>query len=81
MGRRRHPDARADHDASAGLTGISSPTLVVGGRYDRQAPLANSEYLAANIRGARLLVADGGHAFMLQDPAAWPLILAFLMNS
>jgi 3-oxoadipate enol-lactonase len=78
MGMRRQLDARADHDATAGLAAITAPTLVVGGRYDRQAPLANSEYLAAHIPGARLLVVDGGHAFMLQDPAAWPLIVAFL---
>ena len=78
MGMRRQLDARADHDATAGLGTITSPTLVVAGRYDEQAPLVNSEYLAANIPGARLLVADGGHAFMLQDPTAWPLIVAFL---
>ena len=77
-GMRRQLDARAEHDATAGLAAITAPTLVVGGRFDRQAPLANSEYLAANIRGARLLVADGGHAFMLQDPTAWPIIVAFL---
>lgn len=81
MGLRRQFDARADHDASAGLGRITSPTLVVGGRFDRQAPLANSEHLAASIRGARLLVADGGHAFMLQDLTAWPLIVAFLNAS
>ena len=78
---RRQLDARAAHDATGGLPGIVSPTLVVGGRYDRQAPLANSEYLARSIPGARLLVADGGHVFMLQDPTAWPIIIAFLQSA
>lgn len=80
-GMRRQLDARAAHDATGGLAGIVSPTLVVGGRYDLQAPLANSEYLARCIPGARLLVADGGHVFMLQDPTAWPIIIAFLQSA
>jgi hypothetical protein len=38
----------------------------------------NSEYLAAHIPGARLYVAEGGHLFMMQDPTAWPVMVAFL---
>lgn len=71
-------DARAAHDATAGLASITAPTLVVSGRFDLQAPLVNGELLAATIPGARLYVADGGHLFMLQDPTAWPVIVAFL---
>jgi 3-oxoadipate enol-lactonase len=78
MGMRRQLDARADHDTAARLGEITAPTLVAAGRFDDQAPLRNSEYLAAHIAGARLYVADGGHLFMLQDPTAWPVILAFL---
>jgi 3-oxoadipate enol-lactonase len=78
MGMRRQLDARAEHDAWDQLGSIHSPTLVIGGRYDDQAPPANSENLAARIAGARLVLADGGHAFMLQDPTAWPTIVEFL---
>lgn len=74
-------DARAEHDATAGLAGITAPTLVVSGRFDLQAPLANGELLAATIPGARFYVADGGHLFMLQDPTAWPVIVAFLQSA
>ena len=80
-GFRRQLDARAEHDATAGLASITSPTLVVAGRYDLQAPLVNSEYLAAHIPGARLYVAEGGHLFMMQDPTAWPVMVAFLESS
>jgi 3-oxoadipate enol-lactonase len=80
-GFRRQLDARAGHDTSAHLAEIAAPTLVAAGRFDDQAPLANSEHLAAHIPGARLYVADGGHLFMLQDPTAWPVILAFLQHA
>lgn len=74
-------DARAAHDATAGLASIVAPTLVVSGRYDLQAPLENGEVLAATIPGARLYVAEGGHLFMIQDPTAWPVMLAFLQSA
>ncbi len=77
-GLRRQLDARAGHDASSRLGEIRSPTLVAAGRFDDQAPLRNSEFLASHIPGARLYVADGGHLFVTQDPTAWPVIVAFL---
>ena len=54
------------------------PTLVCAGRFDAIAPLPNAEALAAQIPRATLQVFDGGHAFLLQDPSAWPAIDAFL---
>ena len=41
-------------------------------------PPANSERMASRIPGAHLVLCDGGHAFMFQDPAAWPAIVEFL---
>ncbi len=70
--------ARAAHDTSDRLGGITCPTLVCGGRFDGIAPPANSEFLARGIPGARLEMFDGGHAFFLQDPAAIPAVVAFL---
>ena len=60
------------------LPSVTAPTLVAAGRYDGIAPLANGEAIAARIPGARLEVFDGGHAFMYQDPRAWPTVLEFL---
>jgi 3-oxoadipate enol-lactonase len=70
--------ARAEHDTAGRLGTISCPTLVCGGRFDGIAPPANSEFLAREIRGARLELFDGGHGFFLQDATAIPHIISFL---
>ncbi len=70
--------ARARHDTTDRLGEIVCPTLVCGGRFDGIAPPANSEHLAGKIPDARLALFDGGHAFFLQDGAAWPAIVEFL---
>jgi 3-oxoadipate enol-lactonase len=74
----RQLEARSHHDTSARLEQIGCPTLVCGGRYDGLAPPANSEFLAGTIPGAQLAFFDGGHLFMMQDPAAIPAMLDFL---
>jgi 3-oxoadipate enol-lactonase len=71
-------DARAGHDVWDELPRITAPTLVMAGRYDGQAPLVNSERLAQRIPDAALAVFEGGHAFLQQDPTAWPAMLEFL---
>ena len=78
MGAHRQLVARARHDVWADLPGIIAPTLVIGGRHDGQAPPERSERLASRIPGARLVLCDGGHAFLFQDPTAWPTIVEFL---
>lgn len=78
IGARRQLEARASHDVWNRLGEITAPTFVVGGRYDRQAPVENLENLAAALPDARLQFFDGGHLFLLQDPAAWSAILEFL---
>lgn len=70
--------ARAGHDVCDRLDRITCPTLVAGGRYDGIAPPANSEAIAARIPGADLRFYEGGHAFLAQDPAAFPDVLDFL---
>jgi len=70
--------ARSRHDTSARLGAIVAPTLVAAGRYDGIAPVPNSEALAKGIPGARLAVFEGGHAFFVQDPTAWPTMIGFL---
>ncbi|TML86353.1 MAG: alpha/beta fold hydrolase [Actinobacteria bacterium] len=77
-GARRQLEARATHDTYARLGQLTMPTLVCAGRFDAIAPLANAEALAAQIPSAVLQVFDGGHAFLFQDPTAWPAIAEFL---
>jgi 3-oxoadipate enol-lactonase len=81
LGARRQLEARARHDAWERLAEITASTLVIGGRYDLQAPPENLRRLAERIPGAELLFCDGGHAFMVQDPSAWPAIIAFLLDA
>jgi 3-oxoadipate enol-lactonase len=72
-------DARSRHDTSDRLGQITAPTLVCAGRYDGIAPLANSEFLAAQIPDAALAVFEGGHQFLWQDRTAFPRIIEFLI--
>jgi 3-oxoadipate enol-lactonase len=80
MGARRQLEARMAHDTWTRLPSVTLPVLVAAGRYDAVAPLANAEALASQLGNARLAVFDGGHAFFLQDRAAWPAIEEFLLS-
>jgi pimeloyl-ACP methyl ester carboxylesterase len=73
--------ARRHHDVWDRLPAITCPTLVAGGRYDGIAPPANSEAIASRVAGAELRFYEGGHLFVLQDPAAMPDILGFLAGT
>jgi 3-oxoadipate enol-lactonase len=77
-GPRLQLEARSHHDTADRLGQIGCPTLVCGGRYDGTAPPANSAFLAQAIPGAELAMFEGGHLFLVQDPAALPAIIAFL---
>jgi 3-oxoadipate enol-lactonase len=77
----RQLDARRRHDTWDRLDRIAAPTLVAAGRYDGIAPVANAEALAGRIPGARLRVFEGGHLFLMEDPAALPAITEFLLGS
>ncbi len=78
-GARLQLEARAGHDTWDRLGAVTARTLVIGGRFDRQAPPENLERLASRIPDARLVMCDGGHLFVLQDPSAWPAIAEFLL--
>jgi 3-oxoadipate enol-lactonase len=79
-GLHRQLEARRHHDAWERLPMVRIPTLVAAGRHDGIAPLANAEALSSRIPGARLQVFEGGHAFMLEDRAAWPAMISFLQE-
>src|SRR5581483_2233496 len=58
-------------DVRERLGKIRVPTLVVGGTADRMTPLKYSEFLAAQIPHAQLVVIEGaGHMLMLEQPDA-----------
>lgn len=71
-------EARSQLDVTGRLDRVTCPTLVASGRYDGIAPPANGEAIAARITGSELRLYEGGHAFMAQDPTAFPEILDFL---
>lgn len=77
-GARAQLAARATHDTWDRLPSIDVPVLVCAGTYDGIAPLANSEALASRIAGSRLVVFDGGHGFLYQDPRASEAIRDYL---
>jgi 3-oxoadipate enol-lactonase len=72
--------ARRGHDVYERLPRITCPTIVASGRYDGIAPEANGAAIAAQIPNSTFRVFEGGHAFFVQDPAAFPEITAFLLK-
>jgi 3-oxoadipate enol-lactonase len=80
-GLRKQLEARRRHDTWDRLPSLRVPTLVAAGRYDGIAPLANAEALASRIPGAKLQIFEGGHAFMLEDRAAFPTMISFLQEA
>lgn len=77
-GYRAQLEVRAGHNAWDRLEAITCPTLVGYGNYDGIAPIQNSTAIASRIPGAELRGYEGGHLFLLQDPAALAAFLAFL---
>jgi pimeloyl-ACP methyl ester carboxylesterase len=65
--RRGHRLASAQHDASAELSRIGAPTLVLHGTDDAFCPVGNAELLIKRIAGADLALFDGArHAYFLE---------------
>ncbi|MBM3730943.1 MAG: alpha/beta fold hydrolase [Actinobacteria bacterium] len=63
-------EARRHHDVAGRLGRITCPTLVMAGKYDGIAPVANCQAIADRIPNSELRIYDGGHLFIAQDPAA-----------
>ena len=79
MGYHRQLEARSHHDTYDRLSQIGCPVMIAAGRYDGIALPAAQEKMAARIPGAVLEFYDGGHMFMLQDRAAVPAMVEFLI--
>jgi 3-oxoadipate enol-lactonase len=78
LGQRLQLEARKDHDVFERLPSLAMPVFCCGGRYDGIAPPANMEAIEKQVPGATLELFDGGHLFLMQDPAAFPKIIRFL---
>lgn len=69
--------ALADADLRPRLDEVDVPTLVIAGSDDIATPPADSEALAAAIRGSRLVLIEGvGHLSNVERPAAFAQALA-----
>jgi len=78
QGRLLQLQARKDHDVLDRLHRVTCPTFVGSGLYDDIAPVANGQAIVDRIANATLHVYQSGHLFLVQDPATWQEIAAFL---
>ena len=78
IGARRQIEARAGHDTYDRLPQLAMPVAIFAGRYDGMARPEAQEAMQRQIPGASLRFFEGGHPFMLQDPAAFPAMVEFL---
>jgi pimeloyl-ACP methyl ester carboxylesterase len=67
--------AGAAFDRRADVAAIRLPTLVIGGAADRMTPVALSQFLAAQIPGAELLIAPAAGHMVILEPAGLPMIV------
>ncbi len=79
-GMQRQLIARSRHDVLDRLGRLDMPVLIAAGRSDGIAPEANQLAMRDRIAGSQLRWFDGGHMFMIQDPTAWPTMVAFLLG-
>lgn len=80
-GRLLQLQARKGHDVLSRLHRVTCPTFVGSGSYDDIAPVANGRAIVDRVPDATLHVYDGGHLFLVQDPAAWRDVATFLADA
>ena len=73
--------ARRDHDCFDRLPAMSMPVLIAAGRYDAIAPPANQEAMLGQLPDASIEWFEGGHAFFIEDRAAYPTMAEFLLRN
>lgn len=62
-------EAIRDYDATPGLPGVATPTLVLVGAEDILTPIAQSQRIASLVPGAEMVVlGKGGHSMVLDYP-------------
>ena len=73
--------AVAHIDLAAGNARISCPTLVIAGTRDEATPPAQSEAIAAQIPGARLVSLHSAHLSAVERPGAFAALLTQFWDS
>lgn len=63
-------------DLSAEISAIATPTLVICGRHDLSTPPERGEFIAGQIKDARLEVLDAAHLSNVEQAAAFTALLA-----
>ena len=61
-------ESLAQADLRAAIHAIKAPTLVIAGDQDLTTPVPDSEYLAATIPGARLVILKAAHISNIEQP-------------
>lgn len=69
LGYVRACEAIAAMDLRAGNRRIATPTLIVAGRHDLATPLAQSQAIAADIAGSRIVEVEAAHISAAECPA------------
>jgi 3-oxoadipate enol-lactonase len=64
-----------DADFTPNLASITTPTLVIGGQFDRPTPPADAQLLADRIAGAQLRILPVGHLANIEAPDAYTTVL------
>ena len=72
--------ARKNHDTYDRLRQINVPVLLLGGRFDGVAPVANMQAIADQIESSEIRFYEGGHMFLVQDKKAYPDIIEWLRS-
>jgi 3-oxoadipate enol-lactonase len=70
--------ARSGHDVADRLHLVAAPTFIAVGKFDGIAPPVNSEAIVERISDAKMVLYEGGHMFLAQDPNAIREIRTFL---
>lgn len=60
---------RACHDCWDRLASITTPTLIIAGKFDNQAPLDRAESMQVQMPQAELAIFDNGHNVLFATPA------------
>ena len=73
-------EALAKEDLRAGITGITTPTLLIAGNADPVTTVADAEAMHAAIPGAELATVPASHLSNLEAPQAFDLALATFLQ-
>lgn len=71
---------RACHDCWDRLPAITTPTLIIAGKFDNQAPLDRAKSMQAQMPQAELVIFDNGHNVLFATPTPIDIIIELWMD-